>query len=133
MNVVLDACALIAYLRDEEGADVVESALIQEDCFIHAINMCEVYKDALSRGENRNEADQLIEDLYSAGLVVREDMDEKMWKEAAELKSQIRRISYADCLALSLSVRLNGSLFSSDHHELDIIAGMGIYSINFIR
>ncbi len=48
--VILDACAVIAYLRDEEGADTVESALISEECCIHAINMCEVYKDCLSRG-----------------------------------------------------------------------------------
>ena len=52
---------------------------------------------------------------------------------STQLKSQIRRISYADCLALSLTLRLNGTLFSSDHHELDIIADKGIYSIQFIR
>jgi hypothetical protein len=30
MKVVLDACAIIAYLRDEEGADIVESALMEK-------------------------------------------------------------------------------------------------------
>ncbi|MBF0376796.1 MAG: PIN domain-containing protein [Desulfamplus sp.] len=133
MPVILDACAIIAYLRDEDGGDIVESALISEECFIHAINICEVYKDCLSRGENKHEADQIIEDLYSIGLVVCEDMDTALWKEAASLKATIRRISYADCLALSMTARLNGTLFSSDHHEFDIIADKGFYSIRFIR
>ncbi len=131
--IILDACALIAYLRDEDGADDVEAALLLEECFIHAINMCEVYKDCLSRGEDRTEADQLLDDLYETGLVVREDMDANLWKEAAELKAQVRRISYADCIALSTSKRLNGVLYSSDHHELDPIAENGVYSVHFIR
>jgi len=133
VTVILDACAVIAYLRDEEGADVVESALIAEECFIHAINMCEVYKDCLSRGENRIEADQLVEALYSTGLVVREDMDATLWKEAAEFKATIRRISYADCIALSITNRLSGILYSSDRHELEPVAENGICQIRFIR
>lgn len=56
MTVILDACALIAFLRDEAGADIVEAALIHESCVIHAINMCEVYKDCLARNESRLEA-----------------------------------------------------------------------------
>jgi PIN domain nuclease of toxin-antitoxin system len=131
--VILDACAVIAYLRDEEGADVVESALISEKCFIHAINMCEVYKDCLSRGENRKDADLLLEDLYLTGLVVREDMDAAIWKESAEFKATIRRISYADCLALSITKRLCGTLYTSDRHELEPVAEKGICPIYFIR
>jgi PIN domain nuclease of toxin-antitoxin system len=43
MTFVLDACAIIAYLRDEEGADVVESALLGDNaCVAHAVNVCEV-------------------------------------------------------------------------------------------
>ncbi|PID73663.1 MAG: hypothetical protein CSB33_02635 [Desulfobacterales bacterium] len=133
MMIILDACAVIAFLRNEDGADDVESALLSEECFIHAINMCEVYKDCLSRGEDRNEADQLLDDLYGTGLLVREDMDANLWKEAAELKAQVKKISYADCIALSTSKRLNGVLYSSDHHELDSIAKNDVYSIHFIR
>lgn len=51
MAIVLDACAIIAFLRDEEGADVVESALLGSECVIHAVNLCEVYKDCLVRDE----------------------------------------------------------------------------------
>jgi PIN domain nuclease of toxin-antitoxin system len=44
---VLDACALIAYLNDEEGAVHVETRLLEATdgkaaVFISAINVCEV-------------------------------------------------------------------------------------------
>lgn len=35
---VLDACAMIAFLRGEEGADAVTSLLLNEDCMAHAVN-----------------------------------------------------------------------------------------------
>jgi hypothetical protein len=43
MNFVFDACALIAYLRNEPGAEVVEDLLIRypNRCLIHAANLCE--------------------------------------------------------------------------------------------
>ena len=42
---VLDAGAMIANLRDEPGADVVERILLDTDalCIAHAVNLCEVY------------------------------------------------------------------------------------------
>lgn len=44
---VLDACAMIAYLRDEPGADRVEALLLDKNnlCVAHAVNVCEVFYD----------------------------------------------------------------------------------------
>jgi uncharacterized protein with PIN domain len=40
MNRILDACAMIAFLRDEPGAEVVEAILTHptDRCFAHAVN-----------------------------------------------------------------------------------------------
>lgn len=63
MNVVLDACAVIAYERDEPEADVVETYLIEDHtCWIHAINLCEVYYDFL-RVVEEAAAEQVLSDL----------------------------------------------------------------------
>lgn len=129
---VLDACALIAFLRDEKGADLVEAALIEGDCAAHALNACEVYKDCLTRGEPAAQADGLIDDLIATGLAIYEDMDEALWKNAARLKTR-GKIAYADCFALELSMRLGGLLYSSDHHELDAFVGQEGLTIQFIR
>lgn len=50
MNYVLDSSALIAYLRDEPGADTVEQQIVNavaagQTCFAHAVNLCEVFYD----------------------------------------------------------------------------------------
>ena len=132
MPSVLDACAIIAYLRDENGADAVETALNNDECIIHALNMCEVYKDCLARGEDKQKADQLLLDLQSVGLNSCEEMDEELWKDAALLKSK-HKVSLADCFALSLASRKSSRLLTSDHHELDSLVGKGICDIEFIR
>lgn len=128
---VLDACAIIAYLRDEDGSEIVEEALLNYNCAAHAINACEVYKDCLGRGENASQADEIISELKSIGCLIHEDMDESLWKSAAILKTK-GRISIADCFAIALTERLNGTLYTSDHHELDIFAENG-FPIKFIR
>ncbi len=134
MPIVLDACALIAYLMDEDGADVVENLLNDEECYIHALNMSEVYKDYLTRNNSIEEANQLVEDLtVSAGIKIYKQFDDSIWKRAAILKYQVRRISLADCVGLSLSEKLNVSFYTSDHHEMDKLADQGSYNINFIR
>lgn len=45
MNNILDACAMIAYLRGEPGGEVVDRLLQDpaEVCFAHVLNLCEVY------------------------------------------------------------------------------------------
>jgi len=131
--VVLDACAIIAYLRDEDGADEVESALIAGDCIVHALNLYEVYKDCLQRKENRETAEQLLAEVASVGVVARDDMDEPLWKEAATIKTDFRDIAIPDCFALALAARVKAPLLSSDHGELDPVHVSGKYQIRFFR
>lgn len=133
MPVVLDACAIIAYLRNEVGAHVVRDALFSSECLSHAVNLCEVYRDCLARGESGEVADELIADLEAIGLVCREDMDMAFWKRVAEIKADVKRVSYMDCFALATAERLDGVLYSSDHHEFDKVAEKGEFAIRFIR
>ena len=60
MSTVIDASALIAFLRDETGADVVENVLSAPGkCYAHAMNLCEVYYDFF-RSSNRDAAEAAI-------------------------------------------------------------------------
>ncbi|MBD3183402.1 PIN domain-containing protein [Candidatus Poribacteria bacterium] len=139
LNYVLDACAIIAFLRDEKGADVVMSLLLKENCMAHAINLCEVYYDCLLRGDNESTANELIADLKSLDLIFREDMDEQFWKMVALYKARIRKSSLnvplADCFVLSLAEREKATIVTSDHHEFDLILKNGFCpgTVNFIR
>jgi PIN domain nuclease of toxin-antitoxin system len=131
---VLDACAMIAYLRGEPGADVVEALLLDKNnsCVAHAVNICEVFYDFM-RAADENAAHTAIADLESMGLVVREDMDSQFWQQAGKYKATIKKVSLADCFAMALTNRIQANLYTSDHHEFDPIAASGICSVKFIR
>lgn len=62
---VLDASALLAYLRDEPGADVVTEA-IAEGGAISAVNLAEVLATVATRGSDPAE---LVEKLVRRGLL----------------------------------------------------------------
>lgn len=130
---MLDASAMIAYLKGEDGAAVVREHFAgDEECMAHVVNLCEVYYEYL-RDEGEDAAKLAVEILKGDGLVVREDMDEPFWQEVGRLKASPVRISLADCFAISLSNRIAGRVVTTDHHELDAVAEQGICEIEFIR
>ena len=73
MIIILDACAMIAYLRGESGADIVENHLLGDDCFAHSINVCEVYYDFL-KVSDENTAKSAVDDLEAISVRVDEIM-----------------------------------------------------------
>jgi uncharacterized protein with PIN domain len=131
---VFDACALIALLEDEPGAQSVED-LLQESanrCLVHAISVCEVYYDLCRRGD-AEDAETLESLLTEYGLEVIEALPSDLWRIAGKIKAEWRRVSLADCFALALTIREAGTLVTSDHHELDALAEAGVCQIRFIR
>ena len=103
----------------------------QSRCYAHAINVYEAYRDCLARGTVA-EADQAITELIHAGIIVREDFDEALWKDAAQRKAA-HRVSTADSIGIALANRLSADFVSTDHHELDAVNASGAYVITFIR
>jgi PIN domain nuclease of toxin-antitoxin system len=95
---VMDASALIAYVRDEPGGQDVEDLLLDPSntCYVHAINLCEVYYDHLKvalrvpipLATAMTTASAEIADLQRAGLIRRDDIDELFWMEAGGYKAQ---------------------------------------------
>jgi predicted nucleic acid-binding protein len=117
-----------------QGGELVENYLVNETytCFIHAINLCEVYYDVI-RSNSQQKADEMLNDLRDTGVIFRDDIEQSFWKMVAQYKATIRRLSLADCFALALTKSLNGTLVTSDHKEFAPIVPLGICPINFIR
>jgi predicted nucleic acid-binding protein len=134
MNYVLDASAMIAFLRDEPGADVVERLLLDPDgtCCAHAINLCEVFY-AFHRESGEADAQTALDTLAAAGVQTRIDLDAAFWQEAGRYKSAFRRVSLADCCCIALARRLGAELATSDQHEFDALAPLRIVPFLFIR
>lgn len=132
---IFDASALLAYLKDERGTEVVEELLLHSDvpCFAHAVNICEVYYNILALAGERA-ADSALAGLLSDGLTVREDLDPDMVAKAAHYKvGQQARRPIADCFCLALADRFNGEIVTADHPDFDGIAESGECRVRFIR
>ena len=131
---VLDACALIAFLAGETGAAVVAGLLADPSnlCLIHAVNLCEVYYDAVRKTDVVT-ARQDVAALLAGGLTLRDDLDTAFWQQVGELKVNPGRLSLADCFALALAQREGAALVTSDHHEFDRIVPLNVATILFIR
>ena len=69
MIYVIDASAMIAYLRAEPGGQVVRDLLqdTAHQCLAHAINFCEVYYD-FYRADGEQLAGAAVRDLWRAGI-----------------------------------------------------------------
>jgi PIN domain nuclease of toxin-antitoxin system len=134
MNYVLDACAMIAFLRGETGSNVVGALLENPSCtcFAHVINLCEVFYDFV-RTAGEITAKSAIRDLASVGIHSRRDISASFWTGVGRLKGTVRRISLADCFAVELARRLRCEVVTSDHHEFDPLAQSGLCRVRFIR
>jgi predicted nucleic acid-binding protein len=133
-SLVFDACALVAFAYDEEGADLLEIYLASDEntCFVHSLNFCEFYYQAYRRS-SKHDAAKLVDEFLELGLVLRDDMDVEFWQDAGDLKAIYKKVSLADCCAVALAQRLDAELVTSDHHELDALADLGVCKIAFFR
>jgi PIN domain nuclease of toxin-antitoxin system len=134
MNVVLDASAVIAFLRDEPGAAVVERYFGPENhsVYMHALNLCEVYYDFL-RAAGESSAEGAVQDILLLGVRERNDMASDFWRAIGRIKAEHRRVSLADCCALALAGSLGAVLLTADRHELEPLSRASVCAVEFIR
>jgi len=93
---VLDACALIAYFNDEEGAAVVEKLLSSnKEIFISVINLYEVCYDAARTSGNERSVAEILETVRQLPIVVVWEVNDELLQAAARFKIRYK-ISLAD-------------------------------------
>lgn len=134
MTCVLDASAMIAFLRSEPGGDRVLNALTDagDTCVAHSVNLCEVYYD-FHRILGPDGAAAVIASLAAAGIQEDARMDTDFWRRAGAIKAQFRRVSLADCFCVALAELAGGKLLTADRHELEALATEVACNIEFIR
>ena len=133
---VLDACALLALLRDEPGADKVAAAINaanngEAEIVMHKANLLEVYYD-LYRFLGNESADSILSDVLKRPITINADISDKIFTEAGRLKASYK-ISFADSFALAQTLALDGELLTTDHHEFDIIDEKEDIRFNWVR
>ena len=129
---VLDASALLAYLGDELGADVVADA-IAEGATISAVNLAEALSTLASRGADPAAVvTQLTERGLLDGAITVESFTAEDATEAARLRPLTRSagLSLADRACLALTRRLAGEALTAARAWLEFeLADIHIRSI----
>jgi predicted nucleic acid-binding protein len=133
---VLDACSIIAFLNDEDGADVVQLLLEEAGAsisklYIHKLNFLEVYYGIL-RDEGMEKAELADTTIRALPIEILTDISDDIFYEAGRIKASYR-LSLADAVALATSIKNGSSLVTSDHHEFDVLVEPENLSIKWIR
>lgn len=131
MPCVLDACAVIAFLRNEPGAHLVRQKVEEKDAIIHAVNLCEVYYDFV-RYAGRSVAQRVLDDLADAGIGVDEDMSWSLISAEGDIKVG-EKLSLADSFAVALAQREARPVITSDRKEFAPLADAGVCRVEFFR
>lgn len=113
--IVLDSWALLAYLKDENSADRIESAWIDEGATICSINLGEVLYIRM-RGDGEDAAAADIDRVRQHLDVV--DPDWPLISEAARVKAH-GGLSYADAFCLATALRVEAPLWTGDPEIVD--------------
>ncbi|MGH8474573.1 MAG: type II toxin-antitoxin system VapC family toxin [Methylococcales bacterium] len=130
---VLDACAVLAVLNDELGADRVEVILSgNARILMSAVNALEVCYDRVRRTGSAQQAKETLDDLLNWPMELVFRLDEDVLLSAAIYKSK-GRIALADCIALALAHVHGAALVTADHHEFDPFDEAGFVRFEWIR
>jgi predicted nucleic acid-binding protein len=133
---VLDACALIAAIKKENGAlfvaELYEEANEGEaNLVVNKVNLLEVYY-GFRRERGTEYAGEILKSITDSVVEI-SDISIETLIEAGRIKSEYRRISIADSIALAETSIRNGFLVTADHHEMDALDKLGTVNFLWIR
>jgi len=134
---LLDACALLALLDNEEGADVVyellDNAKSEEIILsINAANLIEVYYDRI-RKVGSEDADNTIQNIIETfPISIIEELNPAIVREAAYCKAT-GKMSFADSILVATARYTGATVVTCDHVELEPVERQGHISFLWIR
>jgi uncharacterized protein len=92
-RIVLDACALIAFLNDEPGAEIVAEILEHTPSVeISAINLLEIAYDAVRRSGTAQSINELLDVVNQLPIKIHWRIDNEIFKHAAIFKGTIENL-----------------------------------------
>ena len=132
----MDACALIAFLQDEDGAEAVTAILksaynSMAEIRMNSINLLEVYYD-IYRGAGKVKAVEELDMIKKLPIAIQSTLSDEVFEEAGRLKASYK-ISLADSIALAEASVSGGELLTADHHEFDVIEQREKIKFQWIR
>jgi predicted nucleic acid-binding protein len=129
---VVDACALIAYLKGEQGNERLAELLADEEntLAIHILNLCEVYC-CYYRTDGPAQA-QIAWDNSARILQIFSGTDEAFVKLAARWKVE-QGLPMLDAVAAATAEKHACPIVTTDHNHFDPIVAAGLITVEFLR
>ena len=133
---VIDTCALIALINQENGSDVVSDLLKNAgmgkvSVKIHAVNLCEIYYDCLRRNGTKI-ADALLKTVKTMPMEIVDHIKVNLLKKVGKIKAT-EKVSLADAFAVGLAIVSKAHLVTSDHHEIEPLERKGVVNVLWFR
>jgi predicted nucleic acid-binding protein len=134
MTYVLDACALIAFLNNEAGADTVAELLVRAesgvDCLcMSSIQAMEVYYDRIYV-KGREYAETLLENIFNSKIIILTEISRDIIREAGRFKTSYS-MSLADTFAAATTKMLGATLITKDN-EMKEAEEAGEFSVQWL-
>jgi len=133
---ILDACALIALLAGEPGAENVKK--IFQDAIdgnitvkINQINLLEVYYK-ICNVYNQDKANKTMKKIKEFPIEIIVGLEEDVFNEAGRIKSKYK-IPLGDSIAVAECIIGKGILVTSDHNDLEKIEKKENLRISWFR
>ena len=133
---ILDACALIALLAGEQGAekvrDIIQDAIDEKATVkINQINLLEVYYHIINIYD-QNEANEMLNIIRKFPIEVIIGLEDSTFNEAGRIKSKYK-IPLGDSIVVAECVIRKGILVTSDHSDLEKMENAEKITINWFR
>jgi predicted nucleic acid-binding protein len=114
---ILDACALIALINEEDGVDVVDDLIKQAqsenaDISMSIVNLIEVYYGYIDE-RGSVQAAELLETILAYPITIIHTITNPVFREASRLKGTYK-MSLGDAIGLATAINLKGVFVSSD-------------------
>ena len=135
MDYVLDACAMIAFLNDEPGAETVTELLSQAKAgtnhlFMSSIQVLEVYYDRIYV-MGCDYADNFLKSLFAFPIVILPEININIIQEAGRFKTSYS-MSLADSIAAATAKILGAVLVTKDD-EIRAAEKAGEFSVLWLK
>ena len=135
MDYVFDACAVIALLNDENGADIVDRLINQAEIgadriFMNSVQALEVYYDRIYI-KGREYAETVLESLYNSPIIILHEISREIIQETGRFKTSYA-LSLGDTFAAATARRLTAVLVTGDK-EMKSPEEAGEFSVLWLK
>jgi len=122
LTYILDACALIALFKREQGADKVralfdETLAGQSVIYMNTVNLIEVHY-CFFRALGQEKSSFILEQIYAMPVHFIDTIDTIIFSEASRFKAQYA-IPLGDAIGLATAVKMKGTFVTADHSDFN--------------